>query len=356
VPTEFDLSYTPAGRAHLGSRSGRLAGLLADPGLADLLRNRGADPVLGAQRLLAETAMITSELPSTGTERTIVVMPPRRWDPTQTYLDRLAGAASEAPWMAPVPLADLAASEPPEVDRRPLQYPSDQRRQELPATYLRALADTHTSINVFSAILTDRTQYVPELNRAVLRLESTWWRGRLSRANRLNRERGYLADLRRSVRVQPGNFTFSSRQGTIPLTVANELEQEVVVVLRLDPQTQRLRLDPTEPLRIGPRQKVQVEVRATAVASGSVIVDASLHTPGGAAYGLPVPLRITITDYGTVALYITVAAAAVLFLMAGLRVLRRVHAARRGEPDRAGPDHAEPDRVEPVHPEREPLP
>jgi hypothetical protein len=188
----------------------------------------------------------------------------------------------------------------------------------------------------------------------------------------LARERSYLAELRGAVRVQPGNFTFSSRRGTIPLTVANGLDQEVVVELRLDPQTPRLRLEPTELLRIGPQQKVQVEVRATAIASGSVIVDASLHTPGGAPYGQPVPLRITITQYGTVALYITVAAAAVLFLAAGMRVLRRLLGARRGP---AGPHPGEPhltgadpgdgtdhgtddpaaDRPAP-HPERETLP
>lgn len=324
VPTEIDLSYTPSGRAHVPSRAGRLAGVLGEPGLADLLRRRGTDPLLGAQRFLAETAMITSELPSTGTARTIVVTPPRRWDPDQAYLDRLVEVTTQAPWAAPVGLGDLVASEPPEVDREPLQYPAEQRQLELPASYLSALEGMHTSINVFSGILTDRTQLVPELNRSVLQLESTWWRGRETRSNRLKTERDYLADLRGLVRVQPGNFTFSSRRGTIPLTVANGLEQEVVVALRLVPQTPRLRIEPVESITIGPQTKLQVEVPATAVASGPVLVEATLHTQGGVVYGLPVLLRITITQYGTVAIYITVAAAAVLFLTAGIRVLRRV--------------------------------
>ena len=53
-----------------------MAALVADPGLVDLLgraRPRTANPVLAAQRVVAETAMITAELPSTGTARTIVV-------------------------------------------------------------------------------------------------------------------------------------------------------------------------------------------------------------------------------------------------------------------------------------------
>jgi hypothetical protein len=360
MPTEIELSYTPTGRADIGTRHGRLAAVLADPGLNDQLRFRGADPVLGAQRLLAEAAMITSERPSSGTERMIALTPPRRWDPSQPYLDRLATVGAQAPWTAPVSLTQLAESEPPEVDRASLRYPRLQKRHELPVPYLRAVREMHTSINVFSAILTEPERLVPDLDLAVLRLESSWWRDRLSRVNRVARDRAHLAELRGEVRVQPANFTFSSRRGTIPLTVANGLGQEVVVELRLDPQTPRLRLEPTETLRIGPRQKVQVEVRATAVAAGSVLVDASLHTTGGAAYGQPVPLRITITEYGTVALYITLAAATVLFLMAGLRVLRRLAAARRGEPadDRRGP---RPPPLETVagsgsEPERERLP
>lgn len=324
VPTEIDLSYTPSARADLATRSGRVTALLADPGLTDLLRRRGSDPLLGAQRLLAETAMITSELPSAGTARTFLLMPPRRWDPDPAYLDRLAGIGSQAPWMAPVSLRLLAASEPPEVDRKPLSYPRRERRRELPDTYLTALSGMHTAINLFAAVLTDREQLVPEMRRSVLLLESSWWRGRADRANRLDREKRYLAETRELVRIQPANFTFSSRKGTIPLTVANGLDQQVVVDVRLEPQTPRIQVADIEPQVIGAKTKVQIEVPATAVAGGPVVVEASLRTPGGALYSQPEQLRITITQYGTVALYITVAAAAVLIITAAVRVVRRL--------------------------------
>lgn len=331
LPSVIDLSYTPSGRAHVATPAGRLVGLLAEPGLGDLLRSGGADSLMGAQRFLAETAMITSELPGTGTARTIVLAPPRRWDPSTDYLDRLVEGAAQAPWMAPVSLTSLAAAEPPEVDRAALRYPPAARAAELPAPYLKALATMHASIEVFATILTDREQLVPELDRAVLLLESSWWRGRDSRANRLAGEVKYLADLRGEVRVQPGSFTFSSRRGTIPLTVANGLEQEVRVVLRLDPQTIQLQLaDQQQLIRIGPRQKIQKEVDAVAVAGRKVVlVDVTLQTRDGAPYGQPVQVRISITDYGTVALYITLAAAAVLFLTAAVRILQRLRVARR---------------------------
>ena len=87
--------------------------------------------------------------------------------------------------------------------------------------------------------------------------------------------------------------------------------------------------DPVEPLQVGAGSKRQVEVNAQAVAAGTVFVRAQLRTPAGREYGQPVQLQIRITEYGTVALYITLSAAALLFLTAGVQVVRRVLRARR---------------------------
>jgi hypothetical protein len=341
LPPTIDLSYTPSGRAKLSSGAGPVAGLLADPGLTDLLgplRQERTNPVLAAQRVVAETAMITSELPSTGTARTIVVMPPRRWAPSQQFLDQLTTVA-QAPWAAPVGLRSLAGTAPPEVDRGRLHYPAAERRAELPESYLRSLDVMQGSISNFAAILTDRTQLVPGLDSSVRRLESSWWRGREARSNRRFREQDYLNTLRDMVHVQAGSFTFGSRSGTIPLTLVNELPQEVRVVLRLEPEIPRLRLREVVVPPIGPKQKIQVEVPATAVAGGPVTVEATLHTPSGALYGQPVLLRVNVTQIGAVALVITLVAAAVLFLAAGFRVVRRVRTSRR---DRPGPGEPAP--------------
>jgi hypothetical protein len=337
LPPTIDLSYTPSGRAQVPSGAGPVKALLADPGLADLLgrgaRAPGSDGVLAGQRVVAETAMIASELPGGGTPRTIVAMPPRRWDPSQEFLDQLAPVAS-APWTTPRSLRALADTPPPEVDRGRLNYPPAERRAELPATYLKGIAAMKDSISNFAAILTDKTQMVPGLEASVLRLESTYWRGRVdSGSNRKAREEIYLSTLKRKVYVQGGSFTFGSHSGTIPVTVVNELPQPVVVDLRLEPQTPRLRLDPVSTRPIGPNQKVQVEVRAHAIAGGPVSVAATLHTPSGAQYGSQVAqLQVNVTQIGTVALVITLGAAAVLFLAAGIRVVRRVRHGTDGGP------------------------
>jgi Family of unknown function (DUF6049) len=169
----------------------------------------------------------------------------------------------------------------------------------------------------------------------VLRLESTWWRDREeARVNRSFREQSYVDDQLGSIHVQPGSYTFGSHSGKIPLTISNGVNQAVVVVLRLEPRQPRLRLDATsKPIHIPPGRKVQEAVDATAVAGGDVVVDASLHTLGGTPLPPgPVPISINITQYGTVALFITGSAAGVLFLAALVRLARRARAARRSPP------------------------
>ena len=357
---------TPGSRATLPARAGRLAALLADPAIADEL---GAvqvgqlDPVLTAQRVLSEAALVAAEpepeapAGSAGTStpavRTLVAMPPRRWDPAPEFVEQLIGVTS-ALWTSPVDLAAQLATPPSGVARTGLHYPGAQRRTELPLTYLRALDAMDASIGNFSAILTAPALLVPGLDSSLLRLESSWWRARDVRVNRLYGEQSYLSGLRGSVRVQPGSFTFGSRSGTIPVTVINELSQQVTVVLRLQPQTLGLTLDDVPPSPIGPKQKIQIEVAASAVAGGPVVIDATLYTPAGAQYGQPVQLRVNVTQIGFVALAITVGAAVVLFLTAGIRVATRIRNARRDEGD-ATPDgdagDADGNAGDPVHPD-----
>jgi hypothetical protein len=335
LPPRLELNYTPGGRSDVRTASGTLDALVADHGLTDLLANTTGNPVLAGQRFLAETAMIAAELPGAGSSRVILVAPPRRWDPQQAFLDRLVTGASAASWMSGTALSGMRSAQPAEVERRAVRYPAAQRKRELPSPYLAALRSQHSRISLFGAVLTKPEEIVPALDEGLLRLGSTWWRDReVERVNRYDREQSNVADQLASIRVQPGHYTFGSKSGKIPLTISNGVDQEVIVDLVLEPRQPRLRLDPLHnPIRIGAGRKLQVPVGATAVAGGDVVVDASLHTRGGAALPPgPVPLRINITQYGTVALFITGSAAGVLFLAAFVRLLRRGITARRSPP------------------------
>jgi hypothetical protein len=74
---------------------------------------------------------------------------------------------------------------------------------------------------------------------------------------------------------------------------------------------------------IGPRRKRQVLVPAHAVANGLVVVNAQLGTPAGERYSQPVEIRVRVTEYAAVGLWITIGAGAALVIMVGVRVLQR---------------------------------
>lgn len=335
VEPELNLTYTPTGRADIDTANGTTTALLYDP---VLMRTLGvpetASPLLSAQRFLAETAMITAELPSAGVDRKILIAPPRGWSPSPELLTRLVDVILGAPWLTGVPLQGLAAAPPPEIDRQALRYPAGSRKRELPAAYLAAIRSMHQSIEVFSAVLTEQPNpLISRFDAAVHRAESSWWRGRNERVNRLVEERRELARQRNLVRVLPGNYTFGSRTGEIPLTISNGLNQEVLVDVQLRPRTLLMEIGEVPQQRIGPRSKIQINVPAQARARGVVLVDTNLRTPTGATYDNPVELRIQVTQYGTLALYITLGAAGVLMLASiGRLTLRAARHRRRSEP------------------------
>ena len=67
-------------------------------------------PFAVAQRFLAETAMIAAERPSL--LRSIVVAPPRQWNPPPGLAGQLLADTVAAPWLRPVSLPRLAATDP----------------------------------------------------------------------------------------------------------------------------------------------------------------------------------------------------------------------------------------------------
>ncbi|MDQ1625157.1 MAG: hypothetical protein QOJ49_655 [Actinomycetota bacterium] len=333
LPPELDLSFTPTGRADVRTANGPLAGLLYDTTLTRILSATAPEKgLLAGQRFLAETAMITAELPAAGSARTVLVAPPRYWNPPTQLLDRVVKGAGDAPWLGDASLTALRAAPPPELDRLPVRYAASVRRSELPAAYLTAIRDMHSRVANFASVLTDPQALVPALDESLLMLESTWWRGRGDRVNRLDAVRSNLADLRSLVHVLPGSYTFGSKSGTIPLTISNGLDQPVLVNVALTPLRLGLSIGSVPAVRIPAQSKMQIGVPAKAVANGVVLVETRLRTPDGIPYGQPVELRVRVTQYGTLALVITLGAGGVLVAASAIRLSRRAHLARRARP------------------------
>ncbi|MGH3326385.1 MAG: DUF6049 family protein, partial [Streptomycetales bacterium] len=342
LPLGEQLTYTQSGKETLELAGSDMTALISDSGVREALTAEADSPALKAQRLLAELAMITAERP--GDVQTILVAPPRRWDPDPVVASALLGALNDAPWIEPVPITKLRSLSEPPVDRGPLIYPKGASNRELPRKYLRGITGMRDDLTLLASILTQPDRLMADYVPAVLRTESTAWRKDRpgGRAFRETVQRS-LGEMRNAVRIiSRGHVTLSSRTGTIPITITNNLRQDVTVQLDVTPRlTRRLHVGEVKPQRIEAGHKVTVEVPAEAVANGIVKVDTRLRTPEGTPYGEVLPIRVRATNYGFLGLSIVGAAAAVLFVSVAVRNVRRVRTAiaRERQASRAEKGH-----------------
>ena len=109
------------------------------------------------QDFLAQTAMIVAEAPNS--PRTVVIAPPRRWDPSEREADALLSLTStRVPWLRPEPLASLASLDGKHaktVDRKQLP-PSKVAPKQLSSDYMSNVESVGRSATSTSRCSTSR--------------------------------------------------------------------------------------------------------------------------------------------------------------------------------------------------------
>lgn len=345
---ESRLKYTPTGLGSVnGAEEGQSRVLVADAQLAEGLAEAGASPTAvglagpAVQRFRADTLLIALEQPGSA-PRTLVLAPPKRWDPSPQLLGHLL---EPLPWAQPSSVAQLTA-QPPGGQVR-LDYPAAARRQQLPADWFTTVRDQHRQMRLFLELLSTPQRVTDHYPPAFRRALSSAWRSLPKVGD------GYLSGVEEQLAREMGavrvaerpRITLSSRSGVIPITVTNSLQQEVRVGLWLDAPPARLRLvRPTELKDIPRGRQVVINVEAEALANGPVQMQAQLRTPAGRPYGPVVQFRIEATSYGLVGMVVAGSAAVLLFLAAGVRVWRRRRGTANDQPEQGGlPPEGAPD-------------
>jgi hypothetical protein len=343
-------------RTDVPTASGTVHAVLSDSALDALI----ADPTTVAggtraaeQRFLAETMVITEQRPGAGSS--IVLTPPRTADPTtDPLLEKALQDTGSVPWLKGVGLGEIAAQPRDSIVRSPLQYPQDARAAELPSSVLAPIAGVRADLATFEAVLGPAPasattpsveQFLNAATLALTRAESSWWRATPTRPTQIiDTITSDLANERAQVYViNPHLVTLTSRKQRIPLTVVNNLDEPVTVQLQLvSANPKRLKSPTVPPFTIdgkGGRHDIVVEVEAPT--SGQFEVRAQLLTPDARArpFGEPIVFEMHSTAYGAVALAIAGGAAAVLFLVGGIRLVRRIRKVRRDDAaNAAAPD------------------
>ena len=167
---------------------------------------------------------------------------------------------------------------------------------------------------------------------AVARGASAAWRGAGASAGRDWRDAA-LATLEGAVagvRLQPApDATLTGAAGELPVVVTNDLPFPAEVVVRLgDAGTGRLRTGADAALVVPADGAGSVLLPVRAATAGRFPVQVQLLDVAGRPLGGPQAVTVRVTAVGRLALAITLAAAAVLFLGVGVRLVRRARAVR----------------------------
>jgi hypothetical protein len=350
MPPVHPVQYTPS--AITSTPDGVNAGMrvaLADSTLSQVLADAPtaanasagtASPAAAAfsteQRFLAETAMIAAEQP--GLARSVVVTPPRQWNPAPGLASALLAETDSAPWLRPASLSSLLASHPGRGQVARKQPPQQQRGPgELHKSLLRKVRALEAAIRVQASVLgVPPSKY---LSGAVAAIESSAWRGDPDQAKRLLASvSSYVTARSHLVHIIQGGgqVTLTGKSGSVPVSIANRMGQPVTVRLLVTAPSGRLTiLYKSAPITIQKFEQKTVAVKVRSSVAGSTNLQLSLLAPNGAP--LPGPgaqVTVDATHFGTEALVIIAVACGLFVISSAVRAVRR--GLRRSSPGQGG--------------------
>ncbi len=325
-----DLTYTPSSRATVHTSSGSVAALVPDETLSDLLRAPGdASPAVAAQRILAETAVITRERP--GEERHLLATVGRDWAPVSAVAAAQLDALTTAPWVSMEPLSKLISTASPGVERASLPARAA-GPSELPAPDIAAIEAAQRATVTFASIVHNPAALLDGVQEAALGPLSVGWRGDAD--GRATALATLLTDLRArrtglSI-IKGSNVTLISQSSEVPISLRNTLDQDATVTLRLKPRSSCLAVPHAPTVTIPAHQTASFRVPFDAVASCNVVVDVSLLASDGTPVADPTQFTVRVhADWENVGTAVA-AGLLVLGLVVGLwRTVRRGQTARR---------------------------
>jgi hypothetical protein len=296
--------------------------LVGDPALAATLADprAAAAPAEWAQRVLAETAVAWLERPNSSGPRGILLAPPQAWRPTPASFRALARGLGAAPWLRLQPAASLAEDVPQgplEGERQLATVTADDVNAGLPRSYLTRVEQVRAGLASFRrAVGNDYRPPAGNYDRDLLVAESSDWRPAAAR----DRGRSFLRAVDRGIRgvyrritVGTTPVTLTARRGTIPITVANDSDEQVTVILRLTSAKVDLPAA-SEPFVLEPRRRTTQLLLVGTRATGTFPIRVEVLTPDGEVTIARGEVRLTSTAFNRVALALTGGAAGVLLL------------------------------------------
>lgn len=290
---------------------GPITALVYDPSLLAAGQLGQDSDLMTRQRFLAETLLRAMQLKPGQTYRTIAVVP--RDGRETSGLAATLSTPENARWVKVQPLSTVTARAGSAYTGR-LTYPNSQRAREFgpeTAEGLQRLLDASGALQTVTSGTADGAATGSAGQRAddtradlatdFFAASSVWWR----RDEQRGRRYADLLTLGVQQRLSgieltvPRFATLSGSSGAFPITVSNELDAPVNVIVRLTArQPGVLAQVPDERVTVDGKRKHISRVTAHASGSGVVTVEATLLAPDGTPIGPPSVFTLRATTYG----------------------------------------------------------
>ncbi|MFC7217147.1 DUF6049 family protein [Streptomyces polyrhachis] len=338
-----DLTYTPSAARPIGG--GRTA-VVADAGLSRLFEGDMLDAGKSAravQQFLAQTLMVTLEAPNR--QRSIVVAPQRT--PTAAQAQTMATALrslSQQRWTSPQDLtaAAKAPADPQAATTVPGagSYPAKLRRQELGTATFTGIRQAQQQVDDFQVILTDPERVTVPIGNSIKRELSTEWRGNPNGAKHYREAVvDELTELTGSVRlIDKTDLTLSGHSGTLPVTVQNNLAQDVkgLKVRLTSSNNLGLQVSEDQVVSVPGGHSTSVKFDTTANASGTYTITAQLFTADDRPVGGAKAFRVEVTSITSTVLLV-IGVGILLVVLAGVRMYTQRKRAAAQDPADGAP-------------------
>lgn len=283
------------------------------------------------QRLLAEaalTALAARRTPRDGADPLVTLLP-EQWNPADglgffTGLD-------DAPWLRLQTVATSAAVGAPRVEPGALRYDAEAARAEVGTPLLSATTEALRTGALLESVLTRNDQVATVVARETLggasyaaRRTPRAWR-RLVTSVRTDLETT-LGQVR--VEAPEGTVTLSSEVGGFPAALVNDLDQPVTV--RIEGRTTSpVTLEAPAEIELQPGERTSVVLRARTRQIGLHEVRLLVTSTDGTPLGSTDEVKIRSAQVSWIIWVVVAAGGTLLFGAIGVRLLRRVRAARR---------------------------
>jgi hypothetical protein len=283
-----------------------------DSQLSSLFTATPTDPTLAANHLLAELAMIQSELPGAADARGVVAMPPASWDPNPKFVSALVSGLAGNPvittatlrgFFATVPIGGNAAS----TTRR---LTSGGSPEHISPSQAADIVRARNQLDAFSASVVGSPAVEAQLGDLLLTAESSGLKDSGQQAGLAVFDRQLRAQLG-SIKVVASTVTLTAQTASIPITITSTAAFQMNAVLTLSSAKLVFPQGATRTVHVDhPTNSVQVEVRART--SGDLPLEFFLRSPDG---GLVIDhgtLTVRSTATSIVGIVLTLVAALVL--------------------------------------------